>query len=386
MPSKKKSRKKARSRKSSVEQPVKVLLGALVLIGFLIVGLVLLSRLRDSLKTPLPPRKQAPVEAITPGPRLEDVRAAVKNALVQDGVSLEKLTPLSKGNLLRFDLRGAFPARQLLADLGRRLRRISPDLRLEVHRGEREISIFNKDAVLCLIVFQPPAAGEKPRLAIIVDDMGDNLAAAQQLLAIDLPVTLSVLPEERDSTQIATMAHARGHEVLIHIPMEPVAYPRISPGRNALYVTLTPDQIRRRFADYLKKVPYAVGGNNHMGSRFTQDRKGMRTVIASMKKAGLFFVDSLTTPHSVAFAVAREAGVPAAVRDRFLDNVQDVDQIDRQIRSLAELAIRQGHAIGICHPHPQTLEALRQEAPYLRQKEIEIVPVSDLLVGKTGGN
>jgi hypothetical protein len=106
----------------------------------------------------------------------------------------------------------------------------------------------------------------------------------------------------------------------------------------------------------------------------------MEVVLAAMKETGLFFVDSRTTGHSVAFSEARRAGVPAAARDLFLDNEQDVEQISREIRKLAVLAGRKGQAVGICHPYEQTLEALRREAPYLKQQGIEIVPVSQLLV------
>lgn len=379
MPKKKKSRKKSRTGKAGIGQSIKVLLGVLFLIGFLILSLFLLARLRQTLQGPRP-QVHAPAHIVGPKALLEEVRAEVENALLRSGASLEKVSTRATGVLLRFEIRGQFPPAETLEDLARRLRQVSPALRLKTHRAEGEVTIFYRRSVLGLILFQPPAPSKKPRLAIIVDDMGDNLAAAQQLLAIDLPLTFSVLPEEPDTNRIATLIHARGHEVMIHIPMEPLAYPRISPGRNALYVNLSAAEIRRRFADYLKKVPFAVGCNNHMGSRFTESRRGMKIVAALIKKAGLFFIDSLTTPRSVAFAEVRRDGVPAAVRDRFLDNVQDVDRISAQIRSLAELALRQGHAIGICHPHPATIAALRREAPFLRHEGIDLVPVSQLLI------
>jgi polysaccharide deacetylase 2 family uncharacterized protein YibQ len=384
MPKKKQSRKKPKRRtaKSGRSQSIKVLIGVLFLIGFLIASLALLSRLRQSLRPPQRPTTRPAVRTTVPERRLPDLRTAVEGILAQSGATLDRVTTGANGRLLRFEMRGEFPSPEALALLSRQLRDIFPNLHLVAHRAEREISLFRNGSLLGLILFQPPTTppANPPRVALIIDDMGNNMAAARQLMAIDLPLTFSILPESPDAARIATLAHERGHEVMIHIPMQPLAYPRISPGPDALYVTLTPAQIRRRLADYLAKVPYAVGANNHMGSRFTEDREGMKVVIAEMKKAGLFFIDSLTTAHSVAFQVARQAGVPAAVRDRFLDNVQDVNQISRQIRSLAKLAIRQGHAIGICHPHPQTLEALRREVPFLRQEGIEVVPVSQLLI------
>jgi hypothetical protein len=234
-----------------------------------------------------------------------------------------------------------------------------------------------------LLHFRPPPVRPtkaRARAAIIMDDLGRDLETARDLLAIDLQVTFAILPGEPYAAKVATLAHREGREVMIHIPMEPQSYPATDPGGDALLIGQSPEEIRRRFQGFIERVPYAVGGNNHMGSRFTEYREGMEVVLAAMKETGLFFVDSRTTGHSLAFAEARRAGVPAAARDLFLDNEQDVEQISREIRKLAVLAGRQGQAVGICHPHAQTLEALRREAPYLKQQGIEIVPVSKLLV------
>jgi uncharacterized protein len=175
------------------------------------------------------------------------------------------------------------------------------------------------------------------------------------------------------------LAHRSGTEVIIHIPMEPQGYPAINPGKGALMVGMPAAKIRTLFAGYRRRVPYAVGGNNHEGSLFTEQVAGMDTVLEEMKKDGLFFVDSLTTAQSVAYREARRLGVPTAVRDRFLDNELNVDKISKQIQRLVQLTKRQGHAIAICHPHPQTLEALQREAPYLKDCGVELVPVSQLV-------
>lgn len=219
-----------------------------------------------------------------------------------------------------------------------------------------------------------------PRVAIVMDDLGMDLTSARALLAIDLPVTFAILPWNERAPQVAELAHQAGREVLIHLPMEPQGYPATNPGPEALLLSLNDAEIRRRFAGYLQRVPHAVGGNNHMGSRFTEDREKMQVVIAALQGAGLFYLDSLTSGHSVGFEVAREAGVPAARRDRFLDNVQDTAKIAAELRKLARLAARQGSAVGICHPYPQTLVALRQEADIFAREGVEVVPVSRLLV------
>jgi polysaccharide deacetylase 2 family uncharacterized protein YibQ len=129
----------------------------------------------------------------------------------------------------------------------------------------------------------------------------------------------------------------------------------------------------------LKQVPHAAGVNNHMGSRFTEDEQAMTAVMAVLRERGLYFVDSLTTSRSVGSATAQRAGVPAVRRDIFLDNVAEVDAIVQQIRRLAGKARRNGSAVGICHPYPETLQALRQELPKQAGQGIEFVPVSGLL-------
>lgn len=223
-----------------------------------------------------------------------------------------------------------------------------------------------------------PLTAEKPLLAIIMDDLGRDLASARTLLSIDLPVTFAVLPGEPLAARVATLAYREGREVLIHLPMEPRSYPVVDPGDDALLVEQSAEEMRRRFQTYLRQVPHATGANNHMGSRFTENSEGLAIIFAEMKKAGLFFVDSLTSPKSVALAGARQSGLRGVGRDLFLDNVQDTEHIAIEIRRLVALAEKRGQAVGICHPYPQTMEALRREAPFLRER-VEMVVVSRLL-------
>ena len=140
-------------------------------------------------------------------------------------------------------------------------------------------------------------------------------------------------------------------------------------------------ELIERVQSYFKKVPYASGANNHMGSRFTEFEAGMEAVLQVMHEKGMFFIDSRTTGQSVAGSVASKVGVPNAVRDVFLDNVADVDAISEQIRKLVRLAERRGKAIGICHPYPETLEALRREARYLRDGPVKVVFASKMVSG-----
>ncbi|MDO3376942.1 divergent polysaccharide deacetylase family protein [Geoalkalibacter halelectricus] len=224
----------------------------------------------------------------------------------------------------------------------------------------------------------PLPAGEA-RVAIIVDDLGQDLWSARALLALDLDLTFAVLPDLPYSTRVAQLAYQGGREVIVHVPMEPLDFPAKNPGVDALLTGLSDEEILRRLQGHLAQIPHAVGANNHMGSRFTQNSAGMRVVMAEMARREMFFVDSLTTNGSVVRHAATEFAVPFARRDIFLDNVQDVDKIRQELRRLIQFAQRNGSAIAICHPYRETLEALRLEEQSFARAGVRVVPVSQLL-------
>jgi polysaccharide deacetylase 2 family uncharacterized protein YibQ len=391
MPPQKKTRsKKPGSRnKSARPQRLNLLLVSLGLLAGLVAGRIVLSRSRLPSPPPLPaptaPTAPLVAPVVPPETLFEAVRVELERTLVRSGIAPSQVAIERADDLYRYDVQGGFPPEAQLDELSRRLSSLASDLRLEAQASNGELHIYRGPALLALLHFRPPSPPPVPpakgggRVAIIMDDLGRDLATANALLAIDLPVTFAILPGEARAAQVATLAHRAGREVLIHIPMEPQSYPATNPGADALLLGQSSEELRRRFQGFVEQVPYAVGGNNHMGSRFTEYREGMEVVLTAMKEAGLFFVDSRTTGHSVALAEARRVGVPATGRDLFLDNAQDVELISREIRKLVAVAGRQGQAVGICHPYAQTLEALRRQAPYLRQQQVELVPVSMLL-------
>ncbi len=227
---------------------------------------------------------------------------------------------------------------------------------------------------------QKPVAHIGPgTVAIIIDDMGANLQEINALTAIDAPLTFSVIPGLAKSREVAETAHDKGREVMIHMPMEPQDYPKRRLEKNGLLLSESDDEIESQVKDYMKVVPYAVGANNHMGSRFTEDEGKMRDVLQILKGKGMFFIDSMTTPRSVGKRLAGEMGIRTAARNVFLDNVQDVAAITRQIDELAKLAVKHGSAIGICHPHKATIQALAAELPVLKKEGITFVYVSRLV-------
>jgi uncharacterized protein len=216
-------------------------------------------------------------------------------------------------------------------------------------------------------------------VAIIVDDMGSSIHEVKELMEIRLPLTFSIIPSLAREKGVAEAAHAGGYQVMIHIPMEPQGYPHQRMEKNGLLLSQSDDEIKKRLNGFLREVPYAIGANNHMGSRFTEDRAKMETVLGILKGRGLFYIDSKTTPHSVGYSLAREMGLETASRNVFIDNVQNVEAIKAQLEQLAGIARRKGVAIGICHPHKATILALTTAMPELRKSGINFVYAADLV-------
>ena len=208
-----------------------------------------------------------------------------------------------------------------------------------------------------------PSADAGGRLIVVIDDLGESLHAARILTDIDLPIVFSILPDATHSAEVVRLARAKGKDILLHMPMEPKGYPETAnPGPDALFVGMPPPQIAERFRESLRRVPGAIGVNNHMGSRFTEDEAGMSEFLKIVKENRLFFLDSLTSPGSTAKRLCRELRLPYFERTIFLDNVQETSLILHQLRKAEQLAKKYGLAIAIGHPYDQTLEALRHWA------------------------
>lgn len=218
----------------------------------------------------------------------------------------------------------------------------------------------------------------KAKVAIVIDDMGQDINQLRKLLEIDAPISIAVLPFLPHSKDIAKEANLKGREVLLHLPMEPKDSMGNNPGEGALYTDMSEAKVDEQVKRGIDAVPYIAGINNHMGSRFTEDERLMRTVLDVVKTKHLFFLDSKTTNKSAAYKLAKEMGVKAASRQVFLDNKEDVDYIKGQIRTLIKIAKKKGSAIAIGHPHPATILAIKEMISKLNE-EVEVVSVSSLI-------
>ncbi len=216
------------------------------------------------------------------------------------------------------------------------------------------------------------------RLAIIIDDLGYDRGAADALLSLGFPLTVSVLPHLPLSAEVAEEAYRRGDEVMLHLPMQSESE-TAKTEEVELRVGMNEQQVGSALAGMLETVPHAVGVNNHQGSRATADAKLMAALMPELRRRGLFFVDSRTLASTVAYDTAERFGVRAASRKVFLDDSPNREAILKQLDLAARDADRDGFAIAIGHPRPDTIAALAQALPQLGSRGIRLVFVSDLV-------
>ena len=227
---------------------------------------------------------------------------------------------------------------------------------------------------------QPPRA--RHRAALIIDDMGNSLQAADDLCRLGRALTVAVLPLTPQAEETAARARACGLEVILHLPLESVNGNTYEPGGNGegfILAGMSEDEIRTTVDGLLAHVPGVAGVNSHMGSKVTADGDTMERVLAVLKERNLFFVDSRTSGRSLAYEQARRMDVPTAYRDVFLDPDGVESDVKAQFVEFLRVARRKDGAIAIGHPFPNTLGALKDLLPLLEIYNIELVPVSRIV-------
>jgi polysaccharide deacetylase 2 family uncharacterized protein YibQ len=219
--------------------------------------------------------------------------------------------------------------------------------------------------------------GAPYRIALIIDDIGYSRRRARLFLNLEFPLTFSILPHLPYSARLDAEINDRGHEIMLHQPMEP-RNPRLDPGPGALYVGDGSERIEGVVQHNLASVPNARGVNNHMGSRFTCHLAEVQTTLELVRRTGLFFVDSRTSVRSIAYRTARQMSINSSRRDIFLDNVRDETAVLLQLVKARRQAEIHGHAVAIGHPYPETAAAIGRFARSLIGSDIKLVYASDL--------
>lgn len=261
-----------------------------------------------------------------------------------------------------------------------------------VHGGrKRFVSLVG---AMCVLVFSTscpvqaanvkkemiPSSG--PRIAIIIDDAGNRMLGTRDILSLRRPVTVAIMPFLPSSKEDAILAHKVGDEVILHLPMEPMRGKRSWLGPGAITTSMSDAQIKDQVRKDLDDIPYAVGLNNHMGSKASSDERVVRDIVSVAKERGVYIVDSATSMKSKMGKVAREMGVPCVKRRVFLDDVHSPDFVARQVRQLVDDARSTGWSIGIGHVGKfgaSTYKGIVNMLPYMDKEGVMMVPVSDIL-------
>lgn len=235
-----------------------------------------------------------------------------------------------------------------------------------------------RDATWLRHAVRTPREPGKAMIAIVIDDLGIDQKRTRRAIEMPGPMTMAFIPYGYNLPRLTKIARAGGHEILLHLPMEPLRQ-SVDPGPHAMLTTLSAEELRKRLIWNLARMEGYVGVNNHMGSRFTAWRPGMRLVMREIRERGLLFLDSWTNKRSYGIKLARENGVPSAVRDVFIDHDIDAAMIGKRLRQLETIARRRGFAIGIGHPYDLTTKLLPAWMAEAEARGIQFVPISTIV-------
>ena len=250
-----------------------------------------------------------------------------------------------------------------------------------------KVSTKPKEATLPKITLpetkKPVKKLKKPCIAIVIDDFGYRKRDIDSFKRLPFPIAVSIIPFTPYDVYSATEAVKFGKTVMLHIPMEPnTVSEKIEKLEKKtvgmLYTSMSDTRIRRLLIKEIERIPQAVGANNHMGSKFTKDKKKMEIVLSLLDQYGLFFLDSKTAPRNGLRRLADKMGILILERDVFLDNSRNKEYIKYQLEQLARIASKRGYAIAIGHPHKSTLEALKEKVPELEKRGIKVVSIEEL--------
>ncbi|WP_236342908.1 divergent polysaccharide deacetylase family protein [Paenibacillus plantiphilus] len=227
------------------------------------------------------------------------------------------------------------------------------------------------------------------KLAIVIDDFGNGMDGTTEMMELPIHFTAAIMPFMPTTKQEAELLHKRGHEVIVHLPMEPMRGKPEWLGPGAIMTNLSDEEIRARVEAAIQDVPYARGMNNHMGSKATADERVMRIVLSVVKEHGMFFLDSRTTYKTVVPKLAAELGVELLSNQVFLDDVYTIQHIAKQIGITSKHLESNSSCVVIGHVGPpgkktaavirDAIPQLKRQASFVRLSEMLILPEKDII-------
>ena len=230
--------------------------------------------------------------------------------------------------------------------------------------------------ILISLLFFNPSLVFAAQLALVIDDFGYRQHNEEQIIKLSTDITVAVLPHSPNAKRIANMAHEQGNDVIIHLPMAPMGKQPLE--KDTLFPTMSETEINRIVNNAIERVPHAIGVNNHMGSLMTSNLNGMQYVMKALSPHSMFFLDSKTIGKTAVKTAASGYNIPVVVRDVFLDDQQNEHAISQQFELAIQVARKKGVAIAIGHPHPQTLNVLKNRLAQL-PSDITLIKVSKLV-------
>jgi hypothetical protein len=239
----------------------------------------------------------------------------------------------------------------------------------------------NKILQNMLFYHSPVAIRQKKRVAIVIDDIGYQPAKMlEPFINLNVPITFSIIPREKFSKENAMYLQQHKYPYLLHQPLEPIAWPKENPGKYAIMMSTPEADYDKILSGNLRSVINPVGVNNHMGSKFTGDKKKMKVLLSLIRKKNLFFFDSMTNMKSAAKTVAKELRMPILRNEVFLDAVDDEKKVQQEYDLLLKISAKKGAGIAIGHIHKKnTVLVLQKSVKQSVTKGYEFVFLSDLL-------
>jgi polysaccharide deacetylase 2 family uncharacterized protein YibQ len=232
--------------------------------------------------------------------------------------------------------------------------------------------------LLYALISPPHKSVHAAEIALVIDDLGYNLEVGRRVLNLPGPVTLSLIPFTPNAHALSQLAQDAGQDILLHLPMEAI-HSTDHKLENVLQLGMSLDSFQSSLNSSLNALPNCIGVNNHTGSLLTQHRQPMEWLMGTIQDRGLFFLDSRTTPLSLANTIALEWGVPSIKRDVFLDHERGSQALDKAFKRAIHIAKKRGYAVLIAHPHKGSLKFLERSLPELAAQSIDLVPLRALI-------
>lgn len=273
-----------------------------------------------------------------------------------------------------------FKEKKIINIIGQELKKYDDKIAFQVNKDD---IVFYEAGDKISVPYLILTEDTKPKLVIVIDDIGNSIELGERVLNLE-NVTLSIIPQLKYSLYFAKKGREMKKDILVHVPMEPHSIDKYNNGETKFLTTeMSNEDIKKLSKFYLESIPNAIGANNHMGSKFTENVEKMKIFLEDIKERKMFFLDSRTSSNSIASDVAEQLRLKFFARDVFLDHELDEEIISQQLDKAIKIAKEKGYAIAIGHPHRETLNVLEKRFQEIK-KEVSIVPISFLLKMKRG--